>query len=81
MTTATLRKHGHSIALTLPPSVLQALSADVGTQVDLRVEDGRLIVEPRRRPKYQLADLLRGCDELPSAEGWDELPPVGSEAL
>ena len=81
MTTATLRKHGHSIALTLPPSVLEALSAEAGTQVDLHVENGRLIVEPRKRPKYKLADLLKNCEALPTDPAWDAMPPVGNEAL
>ena len=81
MPTVTLRKHGHSVALTIPPTLLRELSADAGTQLNISVIDGRLVAEPRRRPKYNLAELMAGCEELPAAEGWDALPPQGSEVL
>lgn len=51
----------------------------------LVVDGGRLIVEPRPRPRYTLDGLLAQCD--PSAEltqeerEWLDTEPVGREPL
>ena len=36
---------------------------------------------PRARPRYRLADLLAGMryGDMPTAEDWKDLPPVGGE--
>ena len=62
MTTVTLRKLGGSVVMTVPKKILHLLDADTGSQLDLRAANGRLIVEPRRKPKYTLAELLKKCN-------------------
>ena len=51
----------------------------------MSVDHGRLIIEPRAKPRYALADLVAQCqpDAPASAEDqeWLDAPPVGDEAL
>lgn len=82
MHTATLRAIGGSVSVTLPRQLLRTLGLDAGARVAVEVEDGRLVLSPAR-PRYSLDELLRGMrkGDMPKAEGWDETPPVGREAL
>ncbi|SRR6266481_80681 len=60
--TTNLRKVGGSIMLAVPPVVLEILNLRPGTKVGLAVEHGRLVVEPRPRPRYTLDELLAKCN-------------------
>ena len=56
----------------------------MGAKVNIGVDNGRLIVEPRRRPSYSLDELLAQCEKgAPSAEdrAWMDAKPVGNELL
>ena len=58
-----LRKWGNSIGLRIPTGLLAELQLSENSAVDLSVEDGRLIVAPRRQKrkwKYSLEELLEG---------------------
>ena len=44
--------------LAVPPALLDVLHLRVGTKVGLAVQHGRLLVEPQRRPRYTLDELL-----------------------
>lgn len=84
MHTTNLRKVGGSVMLAVPPALLDLLELGVGAKVDIAVENGRLIVEARKRPSYSLEELLAQCDEVaPSAEdrAWIDAKPVGNELL
>ena len=85
MHTTNLRKVGGSIMLAVPPALLDLLRLGVGARVDIAVENGRLIVEPRKRPAYSLDELLAQCDDTapPSDEdrAWIDAKPVGNELL
>ena len=85
MHTTNLRKVGGSIMLAVPPALLDLLKLGVGARVDIAVENGRLIVEPRARPRYSLNELLAQCAETdaPLAEDreWIDAKPVGKELL
>jgi len=52
-------KWGNSLALRLPKPLADSAHLSVGTPVDMRVEDGRLVISAAK-PKYKLDDLLRG---------------------
>lgn len=58
MHTTNLRKVGGSVMLAVPPALLDMLHLGPGTEVGLAVESGRLVIEPRRRPRYTLQQLL-----------------------
>ena len=85
MHTTNLRKVGGSIMLAVPPSLLDLLKLGVGAKVDIDVQNGRLIVEPRDTSPYSLDELLAQCEETgpPSAEdrAWMDSKPVGNELL
>jgi antitoxin ChpS len=59
MHTTNLRRVGGSIMLAVPPAVLDILHLQPGSKVGIAVERGRLIVEPRKRPRYTLHELSR----------------------
>ncbi|HEX5230245.1 MAG TPA: antitoxin [Bryobacteraceae bacterium] len=57
-----LRKVGGSIMLAVPPALLDVLNIRAGTKVGVAVRNGALVVEPRRRPRYTLQELLAQCN-------------------
>jgi len=85
MHTTNLRKVGGSVMLAVPPAFLDQLNLQAGTTVGVKVDGGRLIVEPRSRPSYTLEELLGQCD--PTAEisaedrEWLDSKAVGGELL
>ena len=85
MLTSTLRAVGGSVMMAIPKPVLDSMGLGPNVKVALRIEEGRLVVEPRPRPRYSLAELVAQCDAdaPPSEEArlWDEAPLVGGEAL
>ena len=85
MHTTHLRKVGGSIMLAVPPALLELLHLGPGVKVGLAVERGRLIVEPQKRPRYTLDELLAQCHpKAPRPKGerdWLESKPVGGELL
>jgi antitoxin ChpS len=86
MATATLRTLGGSVVMTIPKSILEQAHLRSGAQVEIEYRDGHLVVEPRAKPKYTLAELLARCDAgslAPAAEDdeWLNDGPVGKEAL
>lgn len=80
-----LRKVGGSVMLTIPRAVLDQLDLEAGARVELAVADGRLVVEPARRPRYTLAELLAASDysTAPSDDdkAWVGAPATGREIL
>jgi antitoxin MazE len=56
---ATIQKWGNSLALRIPKSIAVETGLGQGDSVELQMEAGALVVRPAR-PRYRLADLLRG---------------------
>jgi antitoxin ChpS len=85
MHTTNLRKVGGSVMLAVPPALLDVLHLTAGSKVSLAVDNGRLVVEPRPRPRYTLAELLAASDysQPQPAEDreWVDFPAVGREPL
>jgi antitoxin ChpS len=84
MHTTNLRKVGGSIMLAVPPVLLNLLQLKVGATVAVDVENGRLIVEPKPRPRYTLAELLAESDysqPMPEEREWVDAPAVGGELV
>lgn len=59
--TALLAMNG-SIMLPIPEAVQESLDLAPGMLVALSVAEERLVVEPRRRLRYRLAELVQQCD-------------------
>jgi antitoxin ChpS len=84
MHTTNLRKVGGSVMLAVPPALDNLHLQPVAT-VGIKVESGRLVVEPQQRPRYTMDELLAQCDpEAPRAQEereWIESKPVGGELI
>ena len=84
MHAAKLRKVGGSVMLAVPPALLELLNLQAGAQVNIGIDEGRLVVVPRTRPRYALEELLGQCDPRAPDDGdrdWLDSPPVGNELL
>jgi len=77
-----VQKWGNSQGVRVPLRLLEEAKLTLGDEVDVTVQEGRLIVSPsqRIRGKYRLADLVARMPEdyEPAEEDWG--PPVGREA-
>jgi len=83
--TTNLRKVGGSVMLAVPPAILDQLHLKAGATVGLAVDGDRLILEPKLRPRYTMAELLAESDysqpmSAPDRE-WIDTPPVGRELI
>ena len=83
--TANLRKVGGSVMLAVPPALLDILQLPPGARVGIPVEKGRLVVEPQRRRRYTLNELLAQCDpkvrRSKAEREWLDSKPVGGELI
>ena len=62
MHSTNLRKVGGSVMLAVPRAVLDVLGLRPGAKVGIAIERGRLVVEPPKRPRYTLDELLAQCN-------------------
>jgi antitoxin ChpS len=80
-----LRKVGGSIMLAVPPALLDILRLGPGAKVGLVVQRGRLVVEPQRRPRYTLKELLAQCRPKVARDAeeqeWLDDKPAGGELV
>lgn len=85
MTTATLRNLGGSVVMTLPKKILDLVNLRTGSQVSIEVQNGKLIIEPKAKPRYKLAELMAQCDlsqPLTAEEQeWLDAPLTGHEDI
>ena len=80
-----LRKVGGSVMFAIPKPVLESLGLAANSEVGVSVCQGRLVVDPKPRPHYALADLLAQCDpDAPFTDEdrtWIDDAPAGREAI
>jgi len=85
MYTTNLRKVGGSVMLAVPPALLDILRLRPGARVGIAIESGRLVVEPRPRPRYTLDELLAQCNPKKARtreeREWLNDRPAGAEIL
>ena len=76
-----VQKWGNSQGLRVAKSVLAEARIDVGEQVRVSVQDGRIIVEPvsRLRGSHDLRALVARMPKDYQVEEVDWAPPVGRE--
>jgi antitoxin MazE len=75
----TLHRWGNSVGLRLPKPLLEQLGLKEGSKVEIRIEGDRLVVEPTRRRRFTMAELLEGITPENRPEEVDWGPPVGRE--
>lgn len=76
---ATVKKWGNSAAVRIPASVMQATNLQLDGVVDVREEDGRIVIEPIRQKSYELEALLKGITSKNQHEAIDFGELVGKE--
>ncbi len=79
-----VRKIGNSTGMIIPANILKKYSLNIGDQLDIQDDNGRLVIIPTKtKPKYTLTELLDKCDEsTPMPQeliDWDNSPEVGNE--
>ncbi len=80
-----IRKQRGVAVITIPSALLTLMNLDVGAEVELSVECGKLIAQPATPPRrrYALAELLVGAaaiKDLNAEIAWaQEGDPVGHE--
>ena len=69
--------------MTVPKSFIEQNHLAEGSQVELSIEGSLMTVNASNKPRYRLEDLLAEMPmgRFPSVEGWEEMKPVGKEAL
>jgi antitoxin MazE len=75
-----IQKWGNSLGLRIPKSFAEQADVKAGSEVDLTVEEGELIVRPVRRPRYELKELLAGITPGNIHREVETGEPVGREA-
>jgi antitoxin MazE len=53
-----IKKWGNSLAIRFPQSLLAQLNLKEDGEVEIKIEEGRLILSPVKKPKYTLDELL-----------------------
>ena len=78
---ATIQKWGNSLAMRIPKAVARDTHLENGSVVNLAVREGKVIIEPARKAKYQLDALLKGVSKKNIHRCVDTGPAVGREVF
>lgn len=76
-----IQKWGNSQGVRLPAHVLRETHLKLGDEVDISVQDGIIVVAPRKRirGKYRIEDLVSQIPEDSQSEELEWGPPSGGE--
>ncbi|MBU4271977.1 MAG: AbrB/MazE/SpoVT family DNA-binding domain-containing protein [Planctomycetes bacterium] len=77
--TTTIQKWGNSLALRIPKALARDTHLENGSVVNLAVRQGKVVIEPVQKPKYQLDELLKGVSKKNIHASVDTGPAVGRE--
>ena len=75
-----IARWGNSLGLRIPKDIAQRVGLREGARVDVEVEDDRIVVSPAR-PRYVLAELLKGMTPQVMREAFDWGPDKGREIV
>ena len=76
-----VKKWGNSASVRIPSGIMQAARLQLDEAVDIREEDGRIVIEPISTPEQTLARLLEGITSENMHSEVDMGAPVGKEIL
>jgi antitoxin MazE len=76
-----VKKWGNSAAVRIPTGIMQAAQLGLDEAVDVREQDGQIVIVPIRTGKNNLAQLLRGITAENLHSGVDFGAPAGKESL
>ncbi len=52
------QKWGNSVAIRVPKGIVEKAGIEIGCEFDIDVDDDKIVLLPRRRSGYRLADLV-----------------------
>lgn len=74
-----VKKWGNSAAVRIPASLMQAAHLSLDQTVEVKEEDGRIVIEPERSRVFVLQNLLNGINSANLHHAVDTGPAVGRE--
>ena len=75
-----IQKWGNSLAVRIPKAIAELVELSDGREVELTVEEGRMIVKPARKRRYSLEELVAGITDENRHDEIGTGPSVGNEA-
>lgn len=79
MLTASLRRSGGSLIITIPQPYIEQNRLKAGAVLSVEIAGAELRLKPSRQ-RRSLTDLLAATPNgLHRVKGWDELPAIGNE--
>ena len=74
-----VKKWGNSASVRIPASIMAAAALKIDQLVDVREDQGRIVIEPVKAPVYTLDELLDQMSPDTFPDEVDFGPPVGKE--
>ena len=78
---AVVKKWGNSASVRIPASVMVAAGLRLDQAVEVREDNGRIVIEPIESEDYDLAQLLAAITPENTHENVDFGMPIGKEVL
>jgi antitoxin MazE len=75
-----VKRCGNSASIRIPTSVMATAALRIDQEVDIRADDGRIVIEPVAGPSYDLDTLLAGMTPETFPDEIDFGRAVGREA-
>ena len=76
-----VKKWGNSASVRIPAAVMAAARLRLDQEVEVREEQGRIVIDPVRPAEYTLAALIAGITDENRHGEIDFGSPVGKEVL
>jgi antitoxin MazE len=74
-----VQKWGNSLALRIPAAFARETGLGSGAEIDLTIDDGRLVITPSPVGPYSLSELLDGVTEDNRHDAVESGAPQGRE--
>ena len=74
-----VKKWGNSAAVRIPAAVMETARFALDQPVDVRAEDGRVVIEPVKRTQYDIGKLIESISRENCHSLVDFGKPVGRE--
>ncbi len=74
-----VKKWGNSAAVRIPAAVMETAKFSLEQPVDVRAEDGRVVIEPIKTKEYDIEKLIAGISRKNCHAPVDFGRPVGHE--
>lgn len=75
----TLQKWGNSYAVRIPKSFIKEVGLEFRTDVEMTLEDGKLVIQPIKEETITLDELLAGVTKKNLHTSVDTGAPIGNE--